>query len=72
MNNSTGFTQWQPSVQIAWIKQANGSAYLCQLWLEGFSSPQGFQSTGNKRWQEIPTIEAPSNPEPANESGLIV
>jgi hypothetical protein len=68
MNNGTGFTQWQPTAQIAWVKQTSGNAVLCQLWMEGYGSPQGFQSTGNARWQEVPTIEAPSRPEAANES----
>jgi hypothetical protein len=50
---------WQPTPQIAWIKQPNGSALLCQLWIEGFNGAQGFQTTGNARWQEVPSIEAP-------------
>lgn len=67
----SNFTQWQPTAQIAWIKQANGSALLCQLWMEGFNSPQGFQGTGNARWQEVPTVDAPES-EPANDSVLVV
>ena len=69
--NGSGFMQWQPTAQIAWITQANGSALLFQLWMEGFGGPQGFQPTGNARWQEIPTIEAPSQPEPANEPVIV-
>jgi hypothetical protein len=72
MNNGTGFTQWQPTPQIAWIRQPNGGSLLCQLWVEGFGSPQGFQSTGNAQWREIPTIDLPSQPEPENQSSLIV
>ena len=67
----SNFTQWQPTAQIAWIKQASGNAVLCQLWMEGFNSPQGFQGTGNARWQEVPTVEAPES-EPANDSVLVV
>jgi len=63
----SNFMQWQPTAQIAWIKQPNGSALLCQLWMEGFGGPQGLQPTGNARWQEVPTIEAPSQPDTANE-----
>jgi hypothetical protein len=63
----TDFTQWQPTPQVAWIRQGNGNAVLCQLWVEGFGGPQGFQQTGNARWQEVPTIDAPSQPEAANE-----
>jgi hypothetical protein len=59
MNNGTTFTQWQPTAQFAWIRQEDGSAILCQLWMEGYGVPQGFQPTGNARWEEVPTIDAP-------------
>jgi len=69
MNN---FTQWQPTPQIAWIKQHNGNALLCQLWVEGFNGTQGFQGTGNARWQEVPTITPPEQEENAPEQMQLI
>jgi hypothetical protein len=55
--NGSTFVVWQPTPQIAWIKQNNNGSLLCQFWVEGFNGPTGFQQTGNAQWREVPTID---------------